>query len=103
MSLVKYLILALLLILPMNVFAGNDFSIANNTEFAAETISAPYDLRDRESYLQVTNDTGSTITIHVQIFQHDKGCDELNFNDELTANDTVVYNLDNILKANCRL
>ena len=56
--------------------------------------------RERDTYIQITNTSDSTITIHVQVFQNDRNCDELNFNDELTANDTVVYDMDNIVKNN---
>jgi len=63
-----------------------------------------FDLRDRESYFQVTNinnEDGSffnqNITVHVQIFNVGQNCNENNFFDVYTPNDTHVYNLRDIL------
>ncbi|NIP29501.1 MAG: hypothetical protein GTO02_03925, partial [Candidatus Dadabacteria bacterium] len=67
-----------------------------NTDFSMYFLTAYYDLRDRDSYIQVTNTSPVSITIHVQIFQHDRDCRELNFFDQLTPNDTVVYNMDDV-------
>jgi len=57
-----------------------------------------YDTRDRESFIQITNsNTGpSNITIHVQVFNVDDDCNENNFYDTLTPNDTHVYNMRDI-------
>ena len=52
-----------------------------------------YDLRDRESFIQVTNILENNITIHVQIFNVNLDCAENNFYDTLTGGDTHVYNL----------
>ncbi len=92
--------MAFILAIPVNVFGG---VLGFQTDIPDDSyLSAYYDLRDRSSYIQVTNiDTSSaTCRIHVQIFQHDRGCSELNFFDTLTANDTVVYDLDNLVKNN---
>ena len=99
MSYYKYLFIAILIALPVNVFAGAA-GIPSDTDTESNIITAYYDLRERSSYIQITNITDSTIGLHVQIFQQDSSCDELNFNDELTANDTVVYDLDNIIRNN---
>ncbi|NIP29605.1 MAG: hypothetical protein GTO02_04560 [Candidatus Dadabacteria bacterium] len=69
-----------------------------NVDIDPPQLSSYYDLRDRKTYIQVTNTTDITRTIHVQIFQNDRNCDELDFFDNLTPNDTVVYDLDNIIK-----
>ena len=108
MRLVNYFFLALLLSLPLgisNSFAGtNTIAGYSNTDLFGldfdenRQVSAYYDLRDRETFIQITNFSTLPRTIHVQIFQHDRNCDELNFFDDLTSNDTVVYNLDNIIK-----
>ena len=91
----------------MNVFAGLSIDSVNTDIFIdpsngyTEQLNAYYDLRDRKTYIQITNaDTfeNQPVVIHVQIFQHDRDCDELNFFDELTVNDTVIYDLDNIIK-----
>ncbi len=108
MNIIKYLVLILILVLPINSYAGggsggpapiDDFGIMLTDDRHHDQHVAYYDLRNRSSLVQVTNVTGDgNCPIHVQIFQHDRGCDELNFNDTLTPNDTVVYDMDNIIK-----
>ncbi len=62
-------------------------------------LTAPFDLRNRKTYIQVTNQSlQPSLAIHVQIFQHDKNCNELDFWDVLTPIDTVIYDLDNLVK-----
>ncbi|NIP29497.1 MAG: hypothetical protein GTO02_03905 [Candidatus Dadabacteria bacterium] len=109
MNYFKYLVLAFIIAVPVNVFAGGDTQVLNTDTIDLSgipvntfntQISAYYDLRDRNSYIQITNFSPNSIRIHVQIFQHDRGCDELNFFDDLTPNDTVVYDMDNIVKNN---
>lgn len=55
-----------------------------------------FDLRDRETYVQVTNIGPSSQLIHVQVFNVDNDCNENNFFDLLTPADTHVYNLRDI-------
>jgi len=55
-----------------------------------------FDLRDRESFVQITNTDTSDNRIHVQIFNVDDNCNENNFFDNFTGNDTHVYNMRNI-------
>ena len=50
-----------------------------------------------ESFIQITSSDSSTITIHVQIFNVDQNCNENNFYDTLTPNDTHIYNMRDIL------
>ena len=52
-----------------------------------------FDLRDRESFVQVTNVFDSQATVHVQIFNVDDDCNENNFFDVYTGKDTHVYNM----------
>ena len=66
------------------------------TDHEAIQLYSVFDLRDRESFVQVTNTDSSTITVHVQIFNVDQDCNENNFYDTLTANDTHVYNMRDI-------
>ncbi len=102
----KYLILAFILALPVNVFAGPPPPATQSrvdfltTDRPDEEVYAYYDLRDRSTYVQVTNDedVDNPLCIHVQIFQQDNNCDEINFNDTLTPNDTVVYDMDNLVR-----
>ncbi|NIP31774.1 MAG: hypothetical protein GTO02_11590 [Candidatus Dadabacteria bacterium] len=103
MKFIIYIFLALIIALPSSSFAGEAYTqIPDTDEIASAQVTSPYDLRNRKTYIQVTNDGtesgGLPQVIHVQIFQHDRGCSELNFFDTLTANDTVVYDMDNIIK-----
>ena len=57
-----------------------------------------FDLRDRESFIQITNvDGAESETVHVQIFDVSNNCNENNFFDTYTPNDTHTYNLRDIL------
>ena len=58
--------------------------------------AAFYDLRNRDSFVQVTNASSSAVRVHVQVFNVDNNCNENNFYDNLTGNDTHVYNLKDI-------
>ncbi len=55
-----------------------------------------FDLRDRESFVQLTNIETFGGTVHVQIFDVSNNCNENNFFDTYTGNDTHVYNLRDI-------
>jgi len=55
-----------------------------------------YDLRDRESFCQATNLGKDDITVHVQVFNVAENCNENNFFDNYTPNDTHIYDLNNI-------
>ena len=54
------------------------------------------DLRDRESFIQITNTDSINQTIHIQIFNVGNLCNENNFFDNYTPNDTHVYNMRDI-------
>lgn len=88
-------------ILSFVIFTIFQFSCASPiTDRPSTQLSAYYDLRNRSSYIQVTNTAPTPVGIHVQIFQSDNDCDELDFDDNLTPNDTVIYDLDDIRKNN---
>jgi len=59
-----------------------------------------YDLRDRETFVQVTYpdefEFGTDAVAHVQIFDVSNNCNENNFFDNYTINDTHVYNMRDI-------
>jgi len=55
-----------------------------------------FDLRDRESFVQVTNVDSVDATLHVQIFDVSNNCNENNFFDTYTPSDTHVYNMRDI-------
>ena len=54
-------------------------------------------MRNRESFIQVTNTDNEPTLVHVQIYNVANLCNENNFFDIYTPNDTHVYNLRNIL------
>ena len=90
-------IVFLLLFLPTVLL----FSVSCNTIFSeSDTITFQlvsfYDLRDRESYVQITNTGAPPLKTHVQVFDVGNNCNENNFFDNLTGNDTHVYNLRDI-------
>jgi len=81
-----------------------DRTSISNTDYDPFQLYAYFDLRDRESFFQITNVNNPDseffnldITVHVQIFNVDQNCNENDFFDELTPNDTHVYNLRDIL------
>lgn len=60
-----------------------------------------YDLRDRESFIQLTNTDGGTVfpagvTVHFQVFDVGNNCIENDFFDTYTPNDTHIYNMRDI-------
>ena len=67
------------------------------TDTAGVVLIAPFDLRDRESFFQVTNLAASNQTVHIQIYNVANLCNENNFFDVYTPNDTHTYNLRDIL------
>lgn len=93
-SILKISLIALLFLLPTQVFAGHyDLS---ETDSGTIQLSSFFDLRDRESFVQVTNSGSGAATLHVQVFNVDDDCNENNFYDNYTGNDTHVYNLRDI-------
>ncbi len=92
------LIICFLIIGSVNSFAGG-FGLPVNETDNDENFSlfAFYDLRDRESFLQFTNKDSSPARVHVQIFDVGNLCNENNFFDAYTPNDTHVYNMRDIL------
>ncbi len=67
------------------------------TDTADRILVGFFDLRDRESFVQVTNNSNNTNNIHIQIFNVGNLCNENNFFDDYTPNDTHVYNLRDIV------
>lgn len=56
-----------------------------------------FDLRERETYLQLTNTSEGSQVVHIQIFNVDNNCNENDFFDTYTGNDTHIYNLRDII------
>jgi len=110
----KY-ILSFFIFILLICFIGIDFSYADHnkipeTDSSMGSLYSFFDLRDRETFVQVTNtanpefinevDVSGDITVHVQIFNVDDNCNENNFFDTLTPNDTHIYNMRDILTNN---
>ena len=88
------LFLLLITISVSNVNAG--FYI-NETDTSDFKLVGFFDLRDRESFIQLTNITSENYTLHIQIFDVRNNCNENNFFDAYTPADTHVYNLRDII------
>jgi len=86
-------------ILPINnSFAGTILEVLPTDSAAEDAIVGFFDLRDRETFMQVTNvdsDPAGQV-FHIQLFNVGNNCNENNFFDAYTPNDTHVYNLRDI-------
>lgn len=97
-SLLTILIVTLAINLP--AYSGIQELDVNETDIAEDSAIFFFDLRDRETFIQLTNVFSNNITVHVQIFNVDQNCDENNFFDTYTGNDTHVYNMRDIITNN---
>ena len=90
-------VLALFALAPIqNSYGGDPIIDQNTTENADDLLVYFFDLRDRESYIQVTNVNSAAQVVHVQIFNVADNCNENDFFDTLTGNDTHTYNMRDI-------
>jgi len=85
-------ILCMLLIFSIVSCEGFD----NESDTQSFQLVSFFDLRDRETFIQITNTDGLDGRIHVQIFDVENNCNENDFFDNYTGNDTHVYNMRNI-------
>jgi len=93
-----FLILTFIVLPIKNSFAGSILDILPTDSAAENAIVGFFDLRDRESFMQVTNidsDPAGQV-FHIQLFDVGNNCNENNFFDAYTPNDTHVYNLRDI-------
>lgn len=102
LSKIKYfLLLAILLILPLQANAGNGmYPIIDQTDSGSDRLVAYWDTQGRDSFIQVTNTSSSNVQIHVQVFDVTSPfteCEECNFDDSLTGYDTHVYDIENLI------
>ena len=97
MKILKFLLLIMFLAPSANSFAGIDAFAVAETDHAGLVLFAPFDLRERESYIQITNIDASSQNLHVQIYNVGNLCNENDFFDLFTPNDTHIYNLRDIL------
>ena len=79
---------------------GDEDDILETDNGEAFQLYCYYDLRERDSFCQVTNIGPANITLHVQVFNVADNCNENNFNDTYTPSDTHTYDLSNILTNN---
>ena|GEM_PF-1354421 len=108
MSKIKYLlVLAFLLVLPMQAMAGAGFNgtlpLVDQTDTGVNRLIYYWDTRDRDTLFQLTNTSTSTIVVHVQIFNVGSPavvCEEVNWDDVYTGGDTHVYDIENLV-SNC--
>lgn len=100
LSKIKYfLVLAFLLLVPMQAFAGsvnNFYDPIDNTDTGANRLIYYYDQLGRETFVQVTNTSDSFVSIHVQVFEADDFCNEVDFIYDLTPAQTVVFDVANL-------
>jgi len=81
----------------VNLYAGYPL---NETDSEWRQLVGVFDLRDRETFIQVTHtDEGESTPgdlVHIQVFNLAQSCGENNFFDAYTTNDTHVYNIRNL-------
>jgi len=97
--------------ISVNVYAGSNSRLHyNETDAEMDILVGVFDLRDRESYIQLTltdldenteNDDpappAEAARAHVQVFNLAQDCGENNFFDLYTLKDTHLYNMRNIV------
>lgn len=89
-------VLSILMVFPHNVFAGGKGGPDLNTvitDSASSRLIGYWDLRDRETFFQVTNTNGDDVRIHIQVFDVSSDCAEFDYFDTLTPRDTHVYDI----------
>jgi len=92
----KYKILSINLLFFALIFSIVSCDPIIETDTQSFQLVSFFDLRERESFVHITNtDTGDR-RIHVQIFNVDDNCNENNFFDNYTGRDTHVYNMRDI-------
>jgi len=82
-----------------NVYSGvnsEEFELVETDNDQNRYIAAFFDLRERETYVQTTNTINSSTLFHIQIFDVSNNCNENNFFDNFTGNDTHTYNMRDI-------
>ena len=100
MSNVKLILFVFSFVLLSTVpgFSGGSFNIPN-TDRHDHVLIGFFDLRERETFIQITNvDNEPPLggSIHIQIFDVSNNCSENNFFDFYTPFDTHTYNLRDI-------
>lgn len=97
------IVISVLMIFPSLVLAGGKGSPDLNTvitDDANSRLIGYWDLRDRETFFQVTNTTGEDTRIHIQVFDVLNECAEFDYFDTLTPRDTHVYDISSLDRNN---
>lgn len=88
------LILSIGVFTSTNLYAGDlNIPVTDEDDYL---LVGFFDLRDRETFIQITNTESSPTPVHIQIFDVGNNCNENDFFDNYTGNDTHVYNLRDI-------
>ena len=93
---IALLTFVLVLLSTAQGFSGFNFDNPES-DTGIQKLYAFFDLRDRETFIQVTNTNTLGNNIHIQIFDVSNNCDENDFFDSYTPNDTHVYNIRDIV------
>jgi len=88
--------ISLLIFSPLLYAGDSTISISESDSGSNFALFSFFDLRDRESFVQLTNIESFEGTVHLQIFDVSNNCNENNFFDTYTGNDTHVYNMRDI-------
>ena len=91
------LLVLITLVFPAYNLSAGILNTLSETDHPNGVFLVPFDLRERESFLQVTNTDPDSQNIHIQIYDVSNLCNENNFFDVYTPNDTHIYDLRNIL------
>ena len=92
-----FFVFSFVLLSAVQGFSGSSFDTVN-TDSSNPILFGFFDLRERETFIQVTNVDTNTAghNVHIQIYDVSNNCNENNFFDLYTVNDTHVYNLRDI-------
>lgn len=89
---VSALFAASMFAVPQMAEAGENIDVPK-TDDVSDRLVGYWDLRDRDTFFQVTNVSGQPSEIHIQVFNVETGCAEFDYVDTLTPRDTHVYNI----------
>ena len=93
LALAVLLIMPINLIRPINAWGGLSTYEIPDTDFPGFILANFWDQRARFTTVQITNTCAFGVNIHVNVFNVPDNCEDFDFNDTLTANDTHVYDL----------
>lgn len=94
-----------LFVIPPSAKAGTNSSLYTiidlpTTESISNRLIGYWDLRDRNTYFQVTNVFDGSVMVHIQLFNIDTHCAEFDYYDTFTSRDTHVYNVSKLDRNN---